>query len=277
MARIRSIKPEFFTSLTIANLDLPSRLTFIGLWTHCDDEGRCIDDARLIKAAIWPLDDRTAADVEEDLGALSESSLITRYEVAGRRYLAVCGWAEHQRINRATKSKYPSPDQAESPAAPPPASGNESSQAAHGGLSENSVSTHDRKGTGNREQGKEEPPAAAEPPARHDAPAEQLSVTQRSKRITDAYAVAEPMCKWPAINGIVIKAIKAEKWSDDEISAALLRLADEGRTVTVETLRRELAGDPPPVGRAHLRLTGTDGRPTSGPRATGPISEEDIW
>jgi hypothetical protein len=89
MARIRSIKPEFFTSLTIADLTSEQRLTFIGLWTHADDEGRCVDDPRLIKAALWPLDDRTAADVETDLVALTESSLIARYTLNQRRYLAV--------------------------------------------------------------------------------------------------------------------------------------------------------------------------------------------
>jgi hypothetical protein len=102
MARIRSIKPEFFTSLTIADLTPEQRLTFIGLWTHVDDEGRCVDDARLIKAAIWPLDDRTAADIEGDLGVLSESSLILRYTLNRKRYLAVRGWSEHQKINRPT-------------------------------------------------------------------------------------------------------------------------------------------------------------------------------
>ena len=69
-----------------------------------------------------------------------------------------------------------------------------------------------------------------------------LTITQRSKIITDAYAAAEPMCKWPAVNGVVIKAIKSERFADDEIQAALLRLAKEGRGVTVETLRVELAG-----------------------------------
>lgn len=125
MARIRTIKPEFFTSLSVASLELAARLTFVGLWTHCDDEGRCVDEARLIKAALWPLDDRTAADVERDLYALAASGLITRYEVGGRRYLAVSGWAEHQRINRPTPSRIP----------PPP-------KRTHGGLSESSVSPH---------------------------------------------------------------------------------------------------------------------------------------
>jgi hypothetical protein len=66
--------------------------------------------------------------------------------------------------------------------------------------------------------------------------------TQRSKEITDAYSAVQPMSRWQAINGIVLTAIKAGKYGDDEIRAALLRLADDRRTVTVETLRIELEG-----------------------------------
>jgi hypothetical protein len=158
LARIRTIKPEFFTSLTIADLTIEARLTFIGLWTHVDDEGRCVDDARLIKAAVWPLDDRTATDVEKDLGALSESSLILRYTVGGRSYIAIRSWSEHQKINRPTKSRLPGPDQHDPP---PPTSENPNSGNPHGELSESSLKAHPRKGTGNREQGKEQPPSAA--------------------------------------------------------------------------------------------------------------------
>jgi hypothetical protein len=74
-------------------------------------------------------------------------------------------------------------------------------------------------------------------------PPSPLTITQRSKRITDAYAAAEPMCKWPAVNNVVIKAIKAERWTDDVILAAVLRLAETKRSVTVDALRFEL--DPP--------------------------------
>lgn len=159
MPRIRTIKPEFFTSLTLASLPVEARLTFIGLWTHCDDAGRCRDEARLIKAAVWPLDDRTAEDIEKDLGMLSEVSLIIRYEVAGRRFLAVRTWREHQKINRPTDSKIPGPDQAN---VPPPTSGNRTTSGAHEQLSEDALSGHDRKG---KEQGTGKgtgkPPSAA--------------------------------------------------------------------------------------------------------------------
>lgn len=83
-------------------------------------------------------------------------------------------------------------------------------------------------------------------------PDDPMTITQRSKAITDAYAVAEPMCKWPAVNGVVIKAIKTEKWSDTEIRDAMLRLAGEGRSVTVDTLRTELNGLPTPKKTAYV-------------------------
>jgi hypothetical protein len=158
MARIRTIKPEFFTSLSIADLTPEQRLTFIGLWTHVDDEGRCVDDPRLIKAALWPLDDRTATDVERDLGVLSEASLILRYTLNRKRYLAVTNWHEHQRISRPSQSKLPSPEEGDPT---PPTCANEPSLNPHGGLSEGSAQERNRernreqgtgKGTGNREE-----------------------------------------------------------------------------------------------------------------------------
>lgn len=73
-----------------------------------------------------------------------------------------------------------------------------------------------------------------------------MSVTQRSKRLTDAYAESVPMCKWPAVNAVVIRAINAETWTDDAIGEALLRMAAENRSVTIDALRTELSGFPPP-------------------------------
>lgn len=109
MARIRTIKPSFFTSPDIAHLPYTARLTFIGLWTYVDDAGRGQDDARLIKGALWPLDDKhTVRKVEDDLRVLAEGGQIVRYEADGRRWLAVVVW-EHQRINRPSKITTPPP------------------------------------------------------------------------------------------------------------------------------------------------------------------------
>jgi hypothetical protein len=108
MARIRSVKPEFFTSETVAQLTVHARLTFIGLWTHVDDAGRALDNPRLLKAAVWPLDDDVRPeDVARHLDEFAKLGLICRYSVDSRRYLHVVNWDEHQQPKNPSKPKYP--------------------------------------------------------------------------------------------------------------------------------------------------------------------------
>jgi hypothetical protein len=108
--RIRTIKPEFWTSLTVASLPLPVRLTFIGLWNFSDDEGRSVFEPRLLKAAVWPLDDEiTAADVGSHLAALARVGLVSMYEVEGRQYVQVSSWSEHQKVEKKRTSALPPP------------------------------------------------------------------------------------------------------------------------------------------------------------------------
>jgi hypothetical protein len=47
MARIRSVKPEVRTSLTVAAWPREVRLAWIYVWMYLDDEGRGVDDAPL--------------------------------------------------------------------------------------------------------------------------------------------------------------------------------------------------------------------------------------
>lgn len=116
MARIRTIKPEFFTSLTVTKLPIAARLTFIGLWTYVDDEGRGRDEPRLIKAALWPLDDnRPAEAVESDLAQLAGAGLIDRYLAHGESYLQVRHFREHQYIQKPKTSQYPPMTERRSP------------------------------------------------------------------------------------------------------------------------------------------------------------------
>jgi hypothetical protein len=147
MARIRTVKPAFFLSRTIAKLPLSARLTFIGLWTYVDDDGRGVDDARLIKGALWALDDRqTTKKVGDDLAAIEKLGLIERYTVDGAPYLRVRGFREHQRINRPQESKLPaSPEEAVEGT---PASGN------HGSFSESAGNEHGTFTNGSRPEGK---------------------------------------------------------------------------------------------------------------------------
>jgi len=110
MPRIRTIKPGFFRSDDVTPLSYRARLTWIGLWTYVDDEGRGRDDARIIKGDLWTLEDDVSwADVEADLVELARNDRIVRYTVDGKRYLAIRKWHEHQVISRATPSRLPEP------------------------------------------------------------------------------------------------------------------------------------------------------------------------
>lgn len=107
MPRIRTIKPEAFTSPDMAALPLAARWTFVGLWTHVDDEGRAHADSRLLKGAIWPLDDDvTPADIDGYLDLLAAQEMVCRYlGDDGRELLHVVNWSEHQKVNKPTATK----------------------------------------------------------------------------------------------------------------------------------------------------------------------------
>jgi hypothetical protein len=240
MARIRTIKPEFFTSLTVADLTPEQRLTFIGLWTHVDDEGRCVDDPRLIKAAIWPLDDRTAADIEIDLKALTESSLITRYTLNRKRYLAVTGWEEHQRINRPTASKLPAPEEGDPTPPDPVTRHNGASLSTHAQLSEDSP--QERKGKeGNREgKGTPLPPASHQPHAdSFEGPSGKTHSELMAEDWWQQYGRRTAQTK-RTIRQAIADAL-TNGIDPDELHAALGRLGETSKPVTGGTLQFALA------------------------------------
>lgn len=116
--RIRSIKPEFWSSPDVAALSDADRLLFIGLWSYVDDHGRGRDDVALIVAALFPHDmvanpRDTVAKVRDGLARLSEANLILRYTVASRTYFLVTGWGKHQRVDKPKASRIPEPTEEE--------------------------------------------------------------------------------------------------------------------------------------------------------------------
>jgi hypothetical protein len=57
MARIRTIKPEFFTSEDIVSLTPMARLFYVALWCEADREGRLEWKPRTFKIRYFPADD----------------------------------------------------------------------------------------------------------------------------------------------------------------------------------------------------------------------------
>lgn len=92
MARIRSIKPEFFYDEHLAELDPSIRLFFIGLWTCADRAGRLDDSPKRLKAQLMPYDN---FDSDAALNILSERFII-RYISDGRRYIQIINFLKHQ-------------------------------------------------------------------------------------------------------------------------------------------------------------------------------------
>lgn len=108
MARIRSIKPEMRTSITVSLWPREVRYFFILLWGYLDDFGRGVDDELLIASDCFPRDrDITPERVDDWLELIAESGPICRYEVDGRTYLHAPNWREHQKPSHPTRSKIP--------------------------------------------------------------------------------------------------------------------------------------------------------------------------
>lgn len=133
MPRIRTVKPEFWRSPDVIELDDFQQLLYIGLWNFTDDEGRGAYDPTAIAADIflrkYALDPRgVTADIEEAFKAYAERDMVTVYRVRGRDYYQINNWHSHQKINRPQKSKIPPLDQAE--------------HIIHGGFTEHSVNDH---------------------------------------------------------------------------------------------------------------------------------------
>lgn len=111
MARIRTIKPEFFKHEELHHLELetglPVRLAFVGLWTQCDREGRFRWQPRVLKTDILPFDD---CDFSLVLDALHAGGFIQKYEAGGKWYGCVPTFHSHQTVNhREAESKIPEP------------------------------------------------------------------------------------------------------------------------------------------------------------------------
>lgn len=100
MARIRTIKPEFFRheglqDIEVANPGKHAMLVFAGLWGHCDKAGRFEWKPRSLKLDILPFLDFDMADT---LDLLWRSGFVHRYESEGREYGEIASFEKHQRI-----------------------------------------------------------------------------------------------------------------------------------------------------------------------------------
>lgn len=101
MARIRYLKPEFFTDEDLAELPFEARLLFAGIWCHADKAGRLEDRPKFLKAMIFPYD---KVDIDRLLSLLTNKPFINRYEGEdGKHLIDIPSWNRHQKPHHTEK------------------------------------------------------------------------------------------------------------------------------------------------------------------------------
>ncbi len=127
MARIRTIKPEFWDSPSTASVSFPARLLFIALWNWADDHGRGTANLKELEGFAFPNDDEfcscggntahrsgNTVNFRDLVAEVSEAFDVVFYKVNNRPYYEIPSWNEHQRNERRAKSsKYPGPEEAD--------------------------------------------------------------------------------------------------------------------------------------------------------------------
>lgn len=100
MARMRYLKPGFFTNELLVEHSPWHRLLFAGLWTIADRAGRLEDRPKRIKAELFAYDDEVTGErVDAMLTDLArgDDPFLVRYEVDGVRVIQITKWTANQK------------------------------------------------------------------------------------------------------------------------------------------------------------------------------------
>lgn len=97
MARIRTIKPEFFTSSDILELTPLARLFYIALWCEADREGLLNWSPKTLKFRYLPGDDIEVEDIAEELIKAGLIAVFTCED--GKELASIPSFKTHQVIN----------------------------------------------------------------------------------------------------------------------------------------------------------------------------------
>lgn len=93
MARARNIKPSFFQDDKLGELQIYSRMAFIGLWTIANYKGCLEFRPKMLKVQILPYDE---CDIEEVINALEKARFIRYYVNDGKKYIKIVNFEKHQ-------------------------------------------------------------------------------------------------------------------------------------------------------------------------------------
>lgn len=150
MARIRTIKPEFWDSPDTARASLRARLLYISMWNLADDYGIGDGNFKRIIGFAFPNDEIGVAESPRLIAEVSRTFSVMFFDYEGRPYYWIPSWETHQRTEKRAKQRVPFPDN--------PKTLTSSGQMDGGGISAPSVGTsaagtgeQGNRGTGERE------------------------------------------------------------------------------------------------------------------------------
>lgn len=109
MARIRTLKPEFWTDEKMALLPPLTRLVFLGLISQADDAGRLVDNVKLLDGLLFPYTDDSCAEALDELASIGR---VIRYRSdSGQPLLQLANWKKHQNVQKPSKYTLPAPSE----------------------------------------------------------------------------------------------------------------------------------------------------------------------
>lgn len=105
MARIRTIKPDFWRHEQLSEMPEATHMLAAALLNYADDEGYFNANPKLVQAECCPLREPSVS-IQDSLAALASIGYLVLGKGAdGRAYGAIAKFTTHQRVNRPAKSK----------------------------------------------------------------------------------------------------------------------------------------------------------------------------
>ena len=107
MARIRTIKPEFWEDEKIGKLPIPCRLFFIGCWNFADDFGVIKGNAALLKSQIFPYDENLrVSEIKKWIDSLVDARMLVPIIHAEESYYFIRTFRRHQILDKRYDKSY---------------------------------------------------------------------------------------------------------------------------------------------------------------------------
>lgn len=112
MGRIRTIKPEILDDRAAAKLSDAAWRLWVSAWVIADDEGLLPGDIEFLRARVfWGDIRRTFDECSRALAECSDAGVLHIYDVDGDRFVQICNFRKHQKIDKPSPAKFPKPSQ----------------------------------------------------------------------------------------------------------------------------------------------------------------------